>query len=1047
MTDGPLYRALSGLVVRAPLLPTTTFAKLGRQFDADIERWWADPEVEFAVTVASPDLAAALAAASSPGKASAAARAALQRYLIRAATRPTPFGGFAAVGVARWAEHTDLEVGPARRPTRTRADMRWLSEVAEQLSRDPGCRPGLRVYANTCAFERAGRIYLADPGTGGIRAGPDVSLRATPVVRRVLALARGSGIPADELRRHVLAETPSATPAKVDRLLEDLSDQQFLLPELLPALVGDPLARVVSDLNAISPTPAADKWSERLTDVGVACRRVDVADQITATAALEDARAVLAAIPLPMEQPLSAADLQVDTCLPLSRTGVAEVIADDVSRAVDVLFRLHPSPAWTALAGYRAAFHRRFGDDCRVPLLELLDPRFGLGAPSAHRGEPEDSGHGGGSAGRRAEALRGLAAAAIRDGGGEVVLDEPLIDQLSNGQVETRRLPASVELSVFVAARSRAAIDRGDYLLVVGPNLGAQEAGRGLGRFADMIGPDARDLLAEVVAEEAAVREDDAVVAELVYRPLEARSANVAVRPLLRAYELPVGVAPTLAPDRVVHVDELSVGMEDGRFRVWWDVMDHPLLLAAGHMLNPAAAPPVCRALMELTSDGTTYLPDFDWGPMTGMPFLPRVRHGRVVLSPAQWQLSPCDLERAAGGFDVWLDSWRAQWGVPRLVYLVSADNRLLLDLDDCSHRAQVREAMDRQRPHPLTVHEALPGPDDGWLPGPRGALIAELVVPLVRARAADRPRPVTRARPRVAPVWGDSDRLRPPGSDWLYLTLDGPHRNEDELLTGSLGDLADGFVQRGDADGWFFVRYADPDRQLRLRLHGEPRVLVERVLPELSRWAAYCIATGARTRLELRTYERELARYGGPETTAVCEAVACGDSSTVRDLLRVTGPLLGSGELDRVELGLVSLADLLGSLTGRDDVERARWTKVLGGQVTSAGPRFRERKRQLRALVRALDDGSWEGAWREAGEQVREVLTRRRVALAPHVAALQAHWVDGTGMHSPEELAASLVHLHANRLGLDHSAERLTLGLLDRTLRSLIAYQPTDGS
>jgi 2-hydroxychromene-2-carboxylate isomerase len=69
-------------------------------------------------------------------------------------------------------------------------------------------------------------------------------------------------------------------------------------------------------------------------------------------------------------------------------------------------------------------------------------------------------------------------------------------------------------------------------------------------------------------------------------------------------------------------------------------------------------------------------------------------------------------------------------------------------------------------------------------------------------------------------------------------------------------------------------------------------------------------------------------------------------------------------------------------------------------------------------------------------------VLDRRRTALAPLVAALQAHWVDGTGLRSPEELAASLLHLHANRLGLDHSAERLTLGLLDRTLRSLNAYQ-----
>jgi thiopeptide-type bacteriocin biosynthesis protein len=991
MTAEPLYRALSRLVVRAPLLPAATFADLGKQLD--IERWWADPEVEFAVTVASPDLAGALTP--SAAKASAGAQAALQRYLIRAATRPTPFGGFAAVGIAHWAEHTDLEVDAIRRPTRTRPDMQWLSKVVGELGRDPR----LCVYANTCAFERAGRIYLADPGTGGVRSGPDVSVRATPVVRRVLALARGSGIAVGRLRQRILAERPSAPPGKVDQLLDELTEQQFLLPALLPSLIGDPLARVLGIV-----APLGGDCSVRLTEVAAACRRVDLVPASDATAALGDARALLGS--RGDATSAAGADVQVDTGLPLARTGIAAAVADEITRAVDVLFGLHPNPNWSPLAGYRAAFHNRYGDDCRVPLLELLDPRFGLGPPSAFAGS--DSG----AADRRTEVLRDLATGAIRDGSREVVLDDALIERMSNG-VEPEHLPVSVELSVFVAARSRTAIDRGDYLLMIGPNLGAQEAGRGLGRFADLLGADARDLLAEVVAAEAAVRGADPVVAELVYRPLRTRSANVAVRPLVRDYELPVGVAPTLAPDRVVQVDELSLGLVDGRFEVWWDAVDRPLVLTAGHMLNPAAAPPVCRALLELTSDGTTYLPAFDWGPMAAMPFLPRVRHGRVVLSPAQWRLGPCDPG------DAWLDSWRERWSVPRLVYLVSADNRLLLDLDDRSHRTQVREALDRQGS--LTVQEGLPGPEDGWLPGPRGNLIAELVVPLVRTRSA------ARVRGRRAPLLReDSQVLRPPGSDWLYFTLDGPQRAEDELLAGSLGALADGFVDRGDADGWFFVRYADPDRQLRIRIHGEPAVLLDKVLPDVSRWAAEAIADGARTRFGLRTYEREIARYGGPGTTAICEAIACRDSAAVRDLLRV------GQQFDRVDLALVSIADLLRSLTNHDDTDRARWAQQLAGRNPSAGLRFRETKDHLRSLLQQPGP-SW--------QPVTEILARRRVALTPLVASLESHWTSGTALHPPETLAASLVHLHANRLGLDHPTEHLTLDLLARALRSLSAY------
>jgi len=304
------------------------------------------------------------------------------------------------------------------------------------------------------------------------------------------------------------------------------------------------------------------------------------------------------------------------------------------------------------------------------------------------------------------------------------------------------------------------------------------------------------------------------------------------------------------------------------------------------------------------------------------------------------------------------------------------------------------------------------------------------------------------RTRPATYEV---SERLRAPGSDWLYVALDGPRRTEDELLTGTLGELLDSFVLRGQAEGWYVVRYADPAPQLRVRLCGRPATLVDRVLPELARWAAASIASGTRTRLSLQPYERELERYGGPETTAVCEAVACVDSAAVRSLLSLVRPRQGREEVDRVELGLVSAADLLASLARGDPARRARWAKALGAGVPEAAPVFRQRKVRLRALVHAVDaratdglgppGGQLGGAWAGALPCVGEVLTGRRAALAPLARALDRHWTDGSGSGSPEELAASILHLHANRLGLDRPGERLMLGLLDRTLRSLAAF------
>jgi hypothetical protein len=59
-----LYRPLSALVLRAPLLPTADHRTLASGTGPDgLAKAWADPSVRLAVAVASPDLAAAIEAA------------------------------------------------------------------------------------------------------------------------------------------------------------------------------------------------------------------------------------------------------------------------------------------------------------------------------------------------------------------------------------------------------------------------------------------------------------------------------------------------------------------------------------------------------------------------------------------------------------------------------------------------------------------------------------------------------------------------------------------------------------------------------------------------------------------------------------------------------------------------------------------------------------------------------------------------------------------------------------------------------------------------
>jgi thiopeptide-type bacteriocin biosynthesis protein len=1036
-TTGPLYQPLDHLVVRAPLLPVEAYQALHERDGHDGS---LGPEVRCALAVASPSLLAALDRAGPGDRGSARLEGKLLRYLIRMSTRPTPFGLFAGVGIARWGDRTDLALaGPPG--TRTRLDMEWLLRLVLQLEADPEVRRHLCLVANTAAFERGGRIHLSERAPAGSPvSGDSASVRATGAVREALVAARHL-VPYADLAAKLLAAIPNATQERVDQLIDQLCEATLLLSDLRPPLTNpDPAGWVVDRLTAAA-SRAEDRGSQPIgpRDDGAANGgAVRLRDQAQRLAALAAEAAALDRVG-PAEAEVRHARLaqrmgpggarspvQVDARLDLHGAGLHPAVGEAAAVAAELLLRLTPLPDGPPhLAAYRQRFLRRYGPDRVVPLLELLDPRFGLGplGPATGPSRPARS------AGRN-QLLLDLACRALRDRQPILELDQELVGRLATWVPGPETAPGSLELYVGVAAASAAAIDEGAFQLVVGHGPGVSPAGRNLGRFADLLAPASRG--AAVAAGRAATAETDraagavrpsVVGAELVYLPRRLRQANVAVRAGQHGFELAVGTSAGVPGDRVVPLDELVVGVRDGRLRVWWPAGGAEVAVTAGHMLNPAEAPAVCRFLAEAGRDGRAQLGGFSWGPAAGFPILPRVQVGRVVLRPASWRLDPAVLDATSDS----LGRWREAWQVPRHVQLGGGDRRLLLDLDDPAQLGQVRDELRRGRA--VTVHEAIPGPGDAWLPGPGGRYLTELVVPLRLAAPQGSPAPENgHLSPVPAQLVPWEVRLRPPGSEWLYVKLYGPREDEDELLAGPVRELAEAAVEDGLASGWFFVRYGDPDPHLRLRFRGEPGRLTGWLLPRLCEWAGGLVAAGRCDRFAIDTYEREVERYAGPEGTAAAEALFAADARCVAGLL---GCLRGGLGLDRVGLAVVTVDDLLDAL-GLDRRRRLEWC---GGRVAdrrASGPEHRRRKAILRPLLadpRRL--GSVPG-----GREVLGLLAERRVALAPIAERLADQPL---GDRPLRDLAVSFVHLHCNRLlGPDPAAERLAMGLLLRTRESL---------
>src|SRR5439155_12200241 len=118
-------------------------------------------------------------------------------------------------------------------------------------------------------------------------------------------------------------------------------------------------------------------------------------------------------------------------------------------------------------------------------------------------------------------------------------------------------------------------------------------------------------------------------------------------------------------------------------------------------------------------------------------------------------------------------------------------------------------------------------------------------------------------------------------GSEWLYARIDCGAAAADRVLQ-VVAELARGAVREEAATGWFFIRYADPEWHLRVRLRGDPARLASEVLPRLHAalqpLAEQRIVSGFR----LDTYRREVERYGGPAAIEAVETIFCVDSDCV---------------------------------------------------------------------------------------------------------------------------------------------------------------------
>lgn len=962
-----------------------------------------DPFFEEAIVVSSGSLAATVAAVRTgrPVKSAAVRRAAaaLARYQLRGASRSTPFGLLAGVALLGFGDRTEVDLGVAHRRV-VGVDQDWLTGLLTGWERRPQVRRMLRMVTNNLVVVRGDRVTLSfvlDAEGGEIRSMRERSVRNTPVVQAVLACA-ARPIRHDELCAEVTRRFPGASLDRIDALLGQLIATGVLLTELRPFVDGGDAARHALALLR----PVAEELPE---DVRTELAELDaisvgIADYAaTPTGSGRDAFIELSGRmnELRPARNLLTVDLAMDASGTLHRS-----VGEELCRAAELLRRLAPDPTPDWLRAYHHDFLERYGADRLVPVTRLLDPEMGLGAPAAYAVRPGDAEPT--SEPDRDSVLAELAMGALTGNAGrEVVLDEVVLERLGAGTASTAP-EAHFDLYAELVAPDAAAVDRGDFRVVLHPWGGSMSAGAMFGRFARTL--DRPDLLASVTEGERV---------RLAFQPRAPRLLNLVDTGDPHGDRIVLGAFHDPADPGVRALDDLLVGADGARLRIVSRATGETVRAAAYHMLNPyLATPDLARFLQDVTLMNAWTPRAWRWGALSAAPFLPRVRYGRTVLAPATWRITEPALRDSGTDWPDWqrrFAAWRERWQVPSAVRIGAADQRIRLDLDREWHRWLLREDVLSSARTVLCEDTSTIGPV-GWLRGARQPAAAEIVVPLHTAT-----QPPERVRMSVPPR---RTRSHLPGGEWLYAKLYVGAQRQDELLAGPVAELASRLP--GEVDRWFFIRYADPDPHLRLRFHGDPQALTGKLLSDLHDWVGELVDAGLARGIELAGYDPETERYGGPAAIESAEAVFHADTLASLAQLRAR-------TVDRAGPFLVcaaNLVDIARQLLG--DTSVADWWCANVPKSEPLQALFRTHRAEALALIpeQVLDPSTAApdgfvlppGIW-----QVR--------ALALRTYGTRLREIDAVRPGTFDTALSALLHMHHNRLiGIDRESERRAMAV-----------------
>ncbi|KAF0993637.1 lantibiotic dehydratase [Geobacillus sp. TFV-3] len=952
---------------------------------------------------------------------------AIHKYLIRISTRPTPFGLFAGVDFGEYTdENTSIRYGANKYKKFARPDLEWLIKIVKKLEQEQYDKLCFKI--NDSIFFKGERAYLLHSTLkDSDKKVNEISARVTPPFKITYELACNL-ISYQKLKKELMKKFQNTSEGKIVHFLKQLIENEFLISNLRPPLtVMDQLDYLIKELKKSN----IEEWVNELVDIQEDIRRYTMTPLGEGEKIYKDLCGKMTNLAK------TKYVLQVDTKLNLQEKKLNKQVIKDLNQLMRILlpFSMTYQQTDSPFSRYKQEFIEKYGVDREVPLLEMLDDDFGIGAPMDYE-NPKNARLNVGVINQLTdEQLReyflNKYVEAVKDKK-SITITEDEIKELGLDDYDYNSIPDSLDINVIIKCDSKQDFENNNFKYYLGPNLGSTHAGKSFGRFSYMM--EGEEKLFKTLNEEILNLNNDSgeyVTCEIVYLPNETRNANVTRNIHNSEYELALFTNSSRDEYHRLSLNDILIGIENDIFYAKSKTLNKKLIITMNNMLNIRTAPNAIRFLYDVSLDGKKIWYNLPWDAIFyDYSYIPKIEYKNFIISPQKWVINKIIKTNHKIDFYEFKKHFKkfcSDYHVPKYVYLTFADNRILLNTEDenCL-RILHHEFNNRYGNIILSSYEDA---DFNLVKdSSEEEYICELVIPLVKVKQENTKWYTKPKKSNHIPSLSDI-RIKLPFEDWLYLKLYGVNSSADDLIAFYISEYCREKLAKGEIEKYFFMRYADPEQHIRLRLNASEEKLLQ-IYPDIKQWLRTLIEKRVLNRFSIDSYEREIERYGGTELINFAETLFCFDSIVVEDILKLKR--LKSINFSDEVIGMVSIIHYMEQF----GLNYESQLNFLQQQVNKQD--YREDFKRNRSFYMKVcnTDNDWKGLREtDEGMLLLNVLNQRNRSIKEYASKI------GEGLEASSELSIldSVIHLHCNRLfGIDREFEKKIRTLVAHTLYAL---------